>query len=201
MAMGMLPMIDPKTAATEVPVKEVHADLLPDAGTSVDRRRGLAQLMGGLSLASALAVLLGRTDAQGKNVRGDKKKKKKAKAGPAGPPGPPGPQGPAKSATCPSDTTFFAAVGCVEDAMRPAAQFGNAITTCGGIGRRLLTTAELNSYRQQPGVTIGEDPNFREWTGTTLANSAITISDGGSSAETPFVTATPFRCMTMPSIV
>jgi hypothetical protein len=160
--------------------------------------------MGGLSLGGGWAVLLTRADAQGKKkVRGDKKKKK-AKAGPAGPPGPQGPQGPQGPAgfgTCPSGTTFFASVGCVEDAMRPAAQYGNATTACGGIGRRMLTTAELDAYRQQPGVTIGEEPNLREWTGTTLASTAITISDGGGAAETSFTTATPFRCMTVPSIV
>src|SRR5688500_10843459 len=82
-----------------------------------------------------------------------------ARAGPQGPPGPAG------SGTCPSGTTFFASVGCVEDAMRPAARYGNASTACGGIGRRMLTTAELDAYRQQPGVTIGEEPNLREWTG------------------------------------
>lgn len=77
-------MSDPVTATLEVTVNEVQADLLPQPETSFDRRRGLTHLMGGLSLGSGLAILLGRADAQGmKKVRGDKKKK--AKAGPAGP--------------------------------------------------------------------------------------------------------------------
>ena len=195
-----MPMIDLATAALEVTVNGMQADLLPQPETSFDRRRGLAQLIGGLSLGSGLAVLLGRADAQGKKkVRGERKKK--AKAGPAGPQGPQGPQGRNGSGTCPAGTTFFAAVGCVENAMRPAAQFGPASSTCGGIGRRMLATPELDAYRQQPGVTIGENPNFDEWTGNKTDNNGLAMDGGGSVFVRPFSTATPFRCMTVPSIV
>ena len=119
-------------------------------------------------------------------------------AGTGGPPGPPGAQGPAGSGSCPNDTTFFAGAGCVENDARGAASFDTASATCAGLGRRMLTGAELDAYRQQPGITL---PN-PEWTGSFLdAASALVINDAGSRIATSLAAGSiPFRCVSVPLI-
>jgi hypothetical protein len=103
---------------------------------------------------------------------------------------------------CPTGTTFFGGGGCVEDADRGQATFASASSTCAGVGRRLLTSAELDAFRQQPGVDIGvTPPNTPEWTGTiSSGTTAIVMTDAGNSFENVRTNATPsFRCVTAPS--
>jgi hypothetical protein len=131
-----------------------------------------------------------------------KKKKKQAKLGSTGPPGPPGPQGAPGTGSCPNDTTFFGGAGCVENAMRAADKWVNASATCAGAGRRMLTTAELEAFRQQPGVTIGIAPGSQEWTGTIVdGNSAIVVSQSGGYVPGAINAGSlPFRCVEVPAI-
>src|SRR5689334_18393975 len=119
-----------------------HIDNLARNLTNIGPRRGLVRLMDGLTISGTIAPWLGRTDARAK-----KRKGKSGSSGSPGPPGPPGARGPAGTGSCPNDTTFFAGAGCVENAVRAAASFATASTTCAGAGRRMMTTAELDAFR------------------------------------------------------
>jgi hypothetical protein len=165
--------------------------------TDTGPRRGLVRLVGGLTIGGAVTPWIG-----GANARA-KKKKKQTKPGAAGPAGPPGPPGAPGTGSCPNDTTFFAGAGCVENTVRAEATWISASTTCASVGRRMLTIAELDAFRQQPGVTIGEPSAGNvEWSGTIVSGtSAMTVSEAGNYVLGTISVATlPFRCMEVPAI-
>ena len=147
-------------------------------------------------------MLLNQFGAEEGGARRKKKKKvKPINPGPPGPPGPGGPPGPPGSGSCPADTTFFGGAGCVENTIRAEVDFNTASATCAGAGRRLLTSAELDAYRQQPDVTIGDSGSPGEWTGTFLDNStALVIDDSGGRFEVAMTLTFSFRCVTLPLI-
>jgi hypothetical protein len=82
----------------------------------------------------------------------------------------------ARRKACPPGTTRFVRV-CIEKDARPADSFANATADCAADKRRLLTTAELDAFRQQPGVALG---GTLHWTGTLVdSNIAITLNNAG----------------------
>jgi hypothetical protein len=122
--------------------------------------------------------------------------------GPTGETGATGPQGPAGSGSCPDDTTFFSAVGCVETSPRGSDAFPQAVFTCAQAGRRLLTSSELLAIAANDAWWRSINLRFSEWTGTALPNGeAITVGiiDDGT-AETRYLPQW-FRCMAVPAIV
>jgi hypothetical protein len=169
---------------------------LRSLAASLSRR---AALGGGL-----IATVSGLYPRSGVVARNKKRKKKRADSTTPGPPGPPGavgPPGPPGSGNCPSDTTFFGGAGCVENTIRAEVDFNTASTTCASAGRRLLTSAELEAYRQQPGVTIGDSASPGEWTGTFLDNNtALVINDSGGRFGVAMTLTFSFRCVTLPLI-
>lgn len=66
----------------------------------------------------------------------------------------------------------------------------------------MLSSAELDAFRQQPGVTIGVLVSGDiEWTGSISSGTAgIRINDGGNYIEAACTNAAPFRRLTVPSI-
>lgn len=79
--------------------------------------------------------------------------------GPAGPTGPAGPPGPAPG--CPEGTALHE-LACIELAQRNAASWTQALSTCRQFSRRLLTMAELSTFRFRTDLdppTVGS-----EWT-------------------------------------
>src|SRR5215211_911128 len=99
------------------------------------------------------------------------KRGKRGEAGPGGPAGSPGSPGdkgdkgdrggqgekgdqgqpgPAGTGSCPADTIFIAAVGCVESTLRDRVAFPQAVSTCAAAGRRLLTITELMALARSP---------------------------------------------------
>ena len=93
---------------------------------------------------------------------------------------------------CPAGTQKFVRV-CIEKASAPPTNFVQATTVCAGKNRRLPTTAELDAFRQQDGVTL---PGM-EWTGTIVGStSAIMMNDAGSYSEAMTTLGTAgFRCV------
>src|ERR671914_502174 len=76
---------------------------------------------------------------------------------------------------CPSGTAFHAG-GCIETAARTAQTFAAASRTCGVANMRLPLLSELESFRQQPGVTLAGD----ELTANITATQVLTIDDAGT---------------------
>ena len=72
--------------------------------------------------------------------------------------------------SCPTGTTL--AVGqCFEPSLRTADTWSNANKTCGSIGRRVPTIAELESARQN-NVSVGVPPNNYEMSGSNVYEGA-----------------------------
>lgn len=98
--------------------------------------------------------------------------------------------------TCPSGTQKFARV-CIAKKPRPAANFANASADCADEARRLPTSAELDSFRQQPGVTLG-DSSVSEWSSDFLdPTSVLVVSEeaNGSYFAHPRTNSLPYRCV------
>ena len=96
--------------------------------------------------------------------------------------------------TCPSGTKKFAHV-CIETTARVANTFTNASSTCASAQRRLPTSAELDAYRQQSGVSIGEGVN-PEWTSDFLSpTSLLVLYDDGDRTEHSVALSDMFRCV------
>jgi hypothetical protein len=108
--------------------------------------------------------------------------------------------------TCPSGTQKFVQV-CIEKEARTeqaGQQFLAASATCAALGRRLPTGAELDGFRQQPGVDITPTPTFGyEWTGDILSSSTslamldeeALVPDGRYYLEPADTSSQPFRCV------
>jgi hypothetical protein len=96
--------------------------------------------------------------------------------------------------TCPSGTQKFAHV-CIETTARAADTFTNASSTCASAQRRLPTSAELDAFRQQSGVSIGEGVN-PEWTSNFLSpTSLLVLYDDGDRTEHSVSSSDMFRCV------
>jgi hypothetical protein len=118
-------------------------------------------------------------------------------SGAAGAQGPQGPQGPAGTGTCPNETTFISAVGCVDSFPRSAKEFSEAVTTCANAGMRLPTTAELFALRAIDMILSGP-----EWSGTVTAeDTAMVVGGLAEGVAFPRSLPTPYHCVAAPSIV
>jgi hypothetical protein len=101
-------------------------------------------------------------------------------------------EGAAKKSSCPSGTQKFVHV-CIEKSARADATFSAASAACAADKRRLPTSAELDAFRQQPGVTLASPA---EWSSDfNSAVSALGISDGGNYADFALTAPLPFRCV------
>jgi hypothetical protein len=167
-------------------------------------RRGLMSLLGGVLLGGAVTAELSAPEAAADRQR--KTKRRHGQPGRRGPTGPAGPSGPAGAGSCPADTTFIAAVGCVETAPRASiAPWTSALSTCGNAGRRLLTSAELYALLSIPGAATSVSLQPVEWTGNITAHDNVFVAgtDPMLTDDQP-ITAPgpdfPYRCVQMPAI-
>ena len=92
---------------------------------------------------------------------------------------------------CPSGTAFHAG-GCIETAARTAQTFAAASRTCGVANRRLPLLSELESFRQQPGITLAGAELTANLDG---ADHVVTITDAGARAAPPDTAPGQFRCV------
>lgn len=103
--------------------------------------------------------------------------------------------------SCPAGTAAFAGI-CVETAARGAALYATASSTCAGLGRRLPSFAELDGFRQQPGVDIGSNQFTSDHDiGAigAIGSAVLLISDGGSvSGSDKASVPQSYRCVTGP---
>jgi hypothetical protein len=92
---------------------------------------------------------------------------------------------------CPAGTAFHAG-GCIETTARQAQTFAAASRTCGVANRRLPLLSELESFRQEPGVTLAGDELTANVTDTTV----FMIDDSGGRSPGPIAsTSEQFRCV------
>jgi hypothetical protein len=92
---------------------------------------------------------------------------------------------------CPSGTVSHAGT-CFESTARPAQTFFAASRTCGVANRRLPLLSELESFRQQAGVTLAGDELTASITGTQV----LTLDDNGSiTAKDIDLNTDQFRCV------
>jgi hypothetical protein len=92
---------------------------------------------------------------------------------------------------CPNGTVSHAGT-CFESAARPAQSFPAASRTCGVANRRLPLLTELESFRQESGVTLAGD----ELTANATDSTVVTLDDSGSRASGPIAsTSESFRCV------
>jgi hypothetical protein len=184
---------------------------------TASERRALLPLVGGLILGQ-----MGAPDLVTPAHASAKKRKRHGKPGHQGPTGPAGPggsaggdgaqgpkgeagttgpQGPAGTGSCPVDTIFIAAVGCVETTSRTAAAFPQAVNICAEAGRRLLTSAELLAVAASQDWASSVNLRRSEWSGTVISGVyAITagFDDDGNVAVRDL--ANPYHCMAVPVI-
>jgi hypothetical protein len=92
---------------------------------------------------------------------------------------------------CPSGTAFHAG-GCIETAARPAQTFAGASRACGVANRRLPLLTELESFRQQPGITLAGEELTANLDGV---DHVVTITDAGARAAPPDSAPEQFRCV------
>ena len=121
--------------------------------------------------------------------------------GPRGEVGATGPQGPAGTGSCPADTIFIAAIGCVETTARDRTAFPQAVSTCAAASRRLLTITELMALVNSPDRGVSVNLGRSEWSGS-LGTFGYVFTAGfdDEGSETSRLLANPFHCMTVPAI-
>ena len=99
--------------------------------------------------------------------------------------------------SCPSGTVFHAGA-CFETGARPAQTFAAASRTCGLADRRLPLFSELESLRQQAGITISNGMDY-ELTANVYndgtADLVLGIDDAGNRFEIPYATPKQYRCV------
>jgi hypothetical protein len=100
-----------------------------------------------------------------------------------------------KHGGCPNGTQAFTHV-CIETSSRATNQgFDDAVATCAALKRRLPTSAELDAFRQQDGITLGG----AEFTSDFLDDTAhvLGIDDNGGRAliQTAPDINVVFRCV------
>ncbi len=97
--------------------------------------------------------------------------------------------------TCPAGTQKFVRV-CIDKEPRPEANFDDASKDCADERRRLPTGAELEAFRQQPGIVLGEIPGIFEWTGNIFdEDQTLAITDPGAYANQAQSATEPYRCV------
>jgi hypothetical protein len=92
---------------------------------------------------------------------------------------------------CPTGTVAHAGA-CFEPAPRAAQAVKAASRTCGAENRRLPLWTELESLRQEPGVTLAAPELTANLSGST---SVVTIDPSGTQSAQPSSTAAGFRCV------
>jgi hypothetical protein len=103
--------------------------------------------------------------------------------------------------SCPQGTTL--AIGqCFETSLRTAANFSDAVKTCGAVGRRVPTFGELESARQN-NVAVGDGMNNYELSSTIGAdspNNVLAIDPAGNRLAVTYTDATKrYRCIQNPT--
>jgi hypothetical protein len=175
---------------------ETRFDLVRRAQASVNPRRRLMALFGGLTMGGVLPTLLGASETEARKTRAAKKKAGKAKPGPQGPAGPAGPAG---LINCPAGTLLHAG-GCIETTMRASAAFAAARDACLAAGRRLPTVAEMETFRNRSGTDFSAN---QEHTGHIWNDSGtdkvLVISNNGVALAATQSSSIPFRCVADPS--
>jgi len=120
--------------------------------------------------------------------------------GPAGGQGPTGPRGPAGAAlSCPTGTALHE-LACVELAQRAQATWVNAFDTCHDAERRLITLAELQTFRYR--ADLGAPTVGSEWAdggyskeATTYKGTYLTMNLGVPDVTDASSTVLPYRCV------
>jgi hypothetical protein len=95
---------------------------------------------------------------------------------------------------CPAGTVFHAG-GCFETAARSAQSFAAASRTCGLANRRLPLLSELESLRQQAGITLGGDEITAETYEDGAAAAYLAINSAGVRNEYLIALPNQFRCV------
>ncbi|HEX2232462.1 MAG TPA: hypothetical protein VHG69_03765 [Thermoleophilaceae bacterium] len=93
--------------------------------------------------------------------------------------------------SCATGTSSHAG-GCIENSARSAQTFAAASRTCGVANRRLPLVTELESFRQQPGITLAGAELTANLDG---ADHVVTITDSGTRAAPPDTAPGQFRCV------
>ena len=113
--------------------------------------------------------------------------------------------------TCPIVTRYHEGA-CIEESAKAkgglttTATWNLANEACLQAGRRLPTVAELQTFRLQPGIDLGEELTSNEWTsswyndkdGATRLNLAISVLQSGRLLEQERGGSLPFRCVAAP---
>lgn len=103
---------------------------------------------------------------------------------------------------CPQGTQPYAGA-CFETAFRTSATWPSASKACGDAGRRLPTLSELEGFRQQPGIVLGNpehSSSFQDGDGAPLDSDGyvvVTMNDSGtiSTAYDHDQSFALFRCV------
>lgn len=94
--------------------------------------------------------------------------------------------------TCPQGMQKFTHV-CIEKTARQADDFNFASADCADERRRLPTAAELDSFRQQPGVEL---VLVLEWTGDIFdGDQTLAMTDAGVYSNLAQSNNSPYRCV------
>jgi hypothetical protein len=97
--------------------------------------------------------------------------------------------------SCPSGTVFHAG-GCLETAARAAQSFAGASRTCGLANRRLPLFSELESLRQQPGITLaGHEVTAATYGDGPAGSFYLAVDAGGDRSELLVTVPNQFRCV------
>jgi hypothetical protein len=96
---------------------------------------------------------------------------------------------------CPTGTVAHAGA-CFEAAPRAAQTFKVASRTCGLANRRLALWSELESLRQQPGITLSDGMDY-ELTANVSSPGPVSlgIDEQGNEIDIPAATTKQFRCV------
>jgi hypothetical protein len=96
---------------------------------------------------------------------------------------------------CPSGTVFHAG-SCFETGARPEQDFADASRLCGTANRRLPLLSELESLRQEPGITLADgveaELTANVWE---LPARVLAIDDGGNIEDIAYATPKQYRCV------
>ena len=102
------------------------------------------------------------------------------------------------SGRCATGMSFFEGV-CIETAARPNQNFNDARTTCNSLGRTLPTLSELDGFRMQPSITLGDSEWVTDFTWNMDHQTVIAIADNGAISQASPSFLEPFRCVAPPS--
>jgi hypothetical protein len=95
---------------------------------------------------------------------------------------------------CPAGTLSHAGA-CFETGARSGQSFAAASRTCGADNRRLPLLSELESLRQEPGITLSGSELTANIYNETTGDRVMTIDDAGNRSNIAVGTARAFRCV------